>query len=262
MGYVHEALKKAQQNRNGGDEFAVISERIQAQVSRSPVQRLQTRKEILRDYYLIKERLHSLQMLQGVRFFTFTSAHRAEGVTTVVAHVGYIWANSLLTPGFSSLTGPEARILLVDANLNNPQLNAFFNLENEMGLAECLTQRLPAEKAIKQTSVKNLFVLTAGTLRGDLSHQLSGSAFANLLQELQLNFGAVLVDAPPVIAHPELIALSTHLKHFILVVRSEDTPSYAVKKSIETLSELGRKPLGIVLNARRYYIPEKIYRRL
>ncbi len=262
MGYVHDALKKAQQNRNGGDEFTIISERIQAQASRLPVQRLQTRKDILRDFYQIKERLHALQSLRGVRFFCFTSAHAGEGKTTTVAHVGYIWASSLFTPGFSSLAGPEARILLVDAHFNNPGLGAYFKLETDMGLADCLTQNLALEKAIKQTAIKNLFVLTAGAVRGNLSHQLSGSAFANILQELQLNFGVVLVDAPPVIAHPELIALSTHLKHFILVVRSEDTPSYAVKKSIDMLNELGRKPLGIVLNARRYHIPEKIYRRL
>ena len=87
-------------------------------------------------------------------------------------------------------------------------------------------------------------------------------AFDEFLQKAREFFKYVVVDAPPLAGHPETLLLSRKADGVILVIESEKTRKQSAlwaKKQIETA---GGKLLGVVLNKRKYRIPNWLYKRV
>ena len=72
----------------------------------------------------------------------------------------------------------------------------------------------------------------------------------------------VIVDAPPVVLCPETLPLAPFVDGVVLVVHSGRTKRETVQRSIKQLQQIQGRVLGIVLNRKRYFIPDFIYRRL
>jgi Mrp family chromosome partitioning ATPase len=75
-------------------------------------------------------------------------------------------------------------------------------------------------------------------------------------------FDYVILDAPPVPAFPECLVLCAKVDGVVLVVESGKTRRQVALRARKQVEEVGGKVLGVVLNKRKYYIPEWIYRRL
>ncbi len=72
----------------------------------------------------------------------------------------------------------------------------------------------------------------------------------------------VIVDLPPVLEYPDAAILAPALDGFLLVLEAEETRRPVALEVRRRLEAAGARLIGAVLNKRRRYIPNWLYRRL
>lgn len=77
--------------------------------------------------------------------------------------------------------------------------------------------------------------------------------------QLQQEFDAVVIDAPCFQKSNDGVAYAQESNATVLVVEAEGTRKQVVEKLRETLDQAGAKIAGVVLNKRRFYIPDSVY---
>lgn len=224
------------------------------------------RRLILEEYYGIKHNILNLNSGQRIKTILFSSSNKGEGNSTVLIQFSL------------TLASEGERVLLVDANLRDPSFHKIFNLERENGLTELILGRSTLDEVIKKTRFNNLFVITSGILsrgpsldRGPLtvdyglfnpSALFESDSLDSHIENMKKQADWVLFDSPPINSFNDSIALAHRVDGVVMVVEAEKT-RWEVAQSAKQRVESGNgKILGIVLNKRRYYIPEFIYKRL
>jgi Mrp family chromosome partitioning ATPase len=81
-------------------------------------------------------------------------------------------------------------------------------------------------------------------------------------KKLRQRFDLILIDSPPATTSPDGLALSSKVDGIVLVVEAEKTRWPVAESTKNRILSSGGKILGIVLNKRRYHIPDFVYKRL
>jgi hypothetical protein len=81
-------------------------------------------------------------------------------------------------------------------------------------------------------------------------------------ERLRTRYDLLLIDSLPAQASPEGFAVCTQVDGVVLVIEAEKTRWPVAEHVKQAIERSGGRVLGIVLNKRRYYIPQFIYRRL
>jgi Mrp family chromosome partitioning ATPase len=84
---------------------------------------------------------------------------------------------------------------------------------------------------------------------------------AAIMGRLSAGFELVILDLPPVSQSVIGPAVSKALDGIVLVVEAERTRSLSVRATQKTIKVHGGNVLGVVLNKRRFHIPDFIYKR-
>ncbi|MBR8828140.1 MAG: AAA family ATPase [Gomphosphaeria aponina SAG 52.96 = DSM 107014] len=141
------------------------------------------------------------------------------------------------------------RVLLVDANLSQPQLHVWLNLDNYKGLINLLTSQLYFEEMIQEApEIKNLFVLTAGVDFSEKSQQLWSVRMQQLMAEFEAKYDLVIYDPPHFLESTDLIFLTAHTDGLLMVVGVTKTSQSKVKMAVEKINTFGLPTLGVVAN--------------
>jgi len=178
--------------------------------------------------------------------FGVSSALSGEGRTTVA--LGLAWAMA------HDLEGP---VLLIDGNLEQPRIDALFDLPLKPGLAECIESGGVPLKALHR--VGNLRVMTAGEWRHP-PRLLRSSGAQAIMQPLRGLFRVTLIDLPQVLGSPEGMAMAELADGLVWVVRADASPARVVARALDMVGR--HKLLGVVLNAERSRIPAWVERLL
>ncbi len=148
-----------------------------------------------------------------------------------------------------SLAEMEKKVILIDADLRNPQIHRIFGLKNKKGLSNVLTGQADIHKGcIASTAIPNVFLLSAGSSSPSPSELLSSEQMDHTLEECAKHFDFVLMDSAPLLPVFDSHALTTKCDASVMVVRSGKTSRDAVKTSLELVERIGGKVSGIVLN--------------
>jgi len=86
------------------------------------------------------------------------------------------------------------RVLLVDANLRQPQIHERLGIPNQKGLCDLLATKLAPNELIQKSAVDNLFVLTTGPLQRNSTKLLGSAQMQYLMEEFQATFDLVVYD--------------------------------------------------------------------
>jgi capsular exopolysaccharide synthesis family protein len=154
------------------------------------------------------------------------------------------------------------RVVLVDANLRTPSQHDAFDLPRSEGLVDVLSGTISLTEGVATDSVTGLGVLTSGSPNDSPPHLLSHSAFHSVVAALQAEFDWVILDGPPVTTYPDAASLAGAAGGAVLVLRAEKTRWEVADEAKRVLENTGTDILGVVLNRRKYHIPNFIYRRL
>jgi succinoglycan biosynthesis transport protein ExoP len=152
------------------------------------------------------------------------------------------------------------KVLLVDADLRQPQLHQVFGLTNEIGLTTLLAGNGDCLECIARTEIPDLCVLPSGPPPLEPSALLSSQQMPQLIEELKMHADVVLFDAPPVLMAAATMVLASQVDGTILAVESHSTRREVATQAMERLRSVKAKMLGVVLNKvqdRRYRHREK-----
>jgi len=164
-----------------------------------------------------------------------TSTAPEEGKTATAVNL----AVGLAQSGYS--------VLLVDADMRKPRIDAIFGLSNEQGLSTAL--RGIAPPAPVEVGLPNLKVLTSGPAPENPSELLGSKRMDELLQELCAVYDTVVVDSPPFLTVADGLVLARKIDAMLVIVRSERSTYDGVKRGLKALRDISVRPLGLVLNA-------------
>jgi len=157
----------------------------------------------------------------------------------------------------------QFEILLVDVKMGSPNLHEVFNIENTFGgLSDLLTQKGKIDPLLKKVGSGNLYVLTYGQRYSGAESLFYTSRFNDFIEAVKMKFDYIIFDAPPVNGSAEAKALASKVDGVVLVIESGKTRSQVALRAKKELEEAGGMLLGVILNKRKYYIPNWIYKRL
>ncbi len=168
-----------------------------------------------------------------------TSAAPSEGKTVTATNLAVAFAQA------------GQRVLLIDADLRQPEAHELLRLPNERGLTTLLrNDEIPIETVLHSTEQQNLFVLTSGPLPPNPAELLGSQRMRTVLASLRPRHDLLIFDSPPIGIVTDAVVLSSFLDGTILVVNTGRTRSAAVRQAREALSKAGANVIGVVLNGR------------
>jgi capsular exopolysaccharide synthesis family protein len=181
----------------------------------------------------------NLQMITRdtpLRILLLTSSEPEEGKSTVVANL----ARSLADTG--------QRIVLVDADFRCPTLHTFFDLSNEVGLSQVLSQDTALSDAIQRTRFDRIEMLPSGPYFPGAGELLASDRMNAVISQLAQEFNMVLLDAPALEVTADASALATAVEGVVLVIRCGWVKRATLLAACQQLANLGVVPIGIIIN--------------
>jgi polysaccharide biosynthesis transport protein len=170
------------------------------------------------------------------RTLLVTSAQPGDGKSMTVANLAYTLAQSGRT------------VAVVDADLRVPTLHRLFNLNNRVGLADCLRQGGHAADVAQPTGIFGISAITAGVRRDSPGDLVASPHMRRLIEELGQEYDTVLIDTPALNAVSDAAVLAPLTDGVLMVVSRNHSGGKAVQAARRHLLHAGAKALGVVVN--------------
>lgn len=191
--------------------------------------RLQIVAEALRDL-----RTNLLFTDESIRSVVITSPDGSHGKTTVAFGLA------------ATLSRAGARTILVDCDLRRGRIAELLQLPRSPGLMDVLLGETQVERVVRPT-VHGPDVLVGGRRSADPGELLT-QQFPAVLSELEREYDAVIIDAPPVIPISDARILARYADATVLVARAGAASRRQVRAAVERLGLISVRPTAAVLN--------------
>jgi protein-tyrosine kinase len=185
-------------------------------------------------YRRVAATLHHLQEERGTKVLMVASARPGEGKTLTAANLGLTLSESY-----------RRRVLLIDADLRRPSLNALFRLQNVGGLAETLKGTDNGPLRVLELS-PYLSLLPGGRPDRDPMAGLTSGRMQQIIEQAASNYDWVIIDTPPIALQPDATLLAAMVEGTIMVVAAGTTPSALIQHAIDSIGR--EKIVGVILN--------------
>jgi capsular exopolysaccharide synthesis family protein len=186
---------------------------------------------------------------------TTISDHPLQTVMVVTCYSGTGSTTTASLLAASLAEGKKSRVLIIDGNFRTPSLNLVFEVQNNGGFSETVSEELPFDAYIQSTNRENLFVLTHGPVSLAPMEVFEGDAINTLLTALKQRFDFIIFDAAPLLEFPDAYALAPRVDGVILVIGAERTSVDDALKAKQDIERAGGRILGVVLNRYKDYRP-------
>jgi capsular exopolysaccharide synthesis family protein len=138
------------------------------------------------------------------------------------------------------------RVLLIDADLRGPRLHLMLGTTPGPGLSDYLQGKNDEFSIMQRGPMENLFFIPSGTGIEDPSELVGNGRLKILLQRVEPLFDWIIIDSSPSILVSDASVLAKACDGVLMVVRSNSTPSDVARKAREQFPE--RSLIGVVLN--------------
>jgi protein-tyrosine kinase len=158
------------------------------------------------------------------------------------------------------------KVLYVDTNMDVPPKSSIIrNMQVSPGLSSYLAGYRSPETLILQTQYENLSVLPSGT-HEMLNQANSGPQNRRTISEFvsycKAYYDATIFDGQSAVEYPSTTAFAKVVDRTILVCKYGSSRREVSKLAISKLKESGVSVAGVILNERRYPIPDYVYKML
>jgi capsular exopolysaccharide synthesis family protein len=204
--------------------------------SRKLVTSLDPKSPISEQYRTFRTNIQYSSVDEDIKTLMVTSSGQGEGKSTTIANLAVVFAQQ------------GKKVLVVDADLRKPTVHFTFRVNNLFGFTSVLTKQTTLLKAVVETEVENLSVLTSGLIPPNPAELLSSKSMEQFIEEAKNEFDIVLFDTPPLLAVADPQIIANQCDASVLVVYSGTTEIDKAKKAKELLENAQSKLLGVVLN--------------
>lgn len=169
------------------------------------------------------------------RTILVTSAHPEEGKTSLAVSLA------------ASLAEPGARVLLIDGDVQGPQIGQMLKLPRCSGLKELLDGKHTLVEAVLPSSLKGVDVLACdlngGTARGALNHRSA----TRVIDEAIHQYDHVVIDSPPTLGAADAMVWARIVDSVVISCLAGHSDREAVKAAIARLRTVTRRVTGVVV---------------
>ena len=174
------------------------------------------------------------------RCILVTSAVAGEGKSTIAAALAL------------SLTAHE-RVLLVDGDLRKSSLRECFAIPGKQpGLHELLIGSASLEDCLYHEARSGLTVLSASQSPGNAGEIVGSAAMQTLIKDLAGRYDRIIIDAPPVLAVGDALALARYADGILFVAKADSSAASVIHEALRQLASVRTRILGTVLNQADY----------
>ncbi|MBI1749155.1 MAG: CpsD/CapB family tyrosine-protein kinase [Acidobacteria bacterium] len=262
MSRIHEALKKAEQERSGiarpvetsavvataegpgGMSFDLVRDRCRSTswnfdprtvLFGTPRPGDQKARPGTEEFRTLRSRLYQIREKQPLRTLLVTSALPAEGKTFVAANLAQVIVRQ-----------HERRALLIDADLRWSRLHLSFGTSLKPGLSDYLAGDADEFSIIQRGAYENLFFIPGGTPCSNPAELIASGKLEALLRRVAPLFDWVILDSPPAVPVSDASLLADMCDGVLMVVRSAVTPYDMAQRAVQEFRE--KHLVGVVLN--------------
>jgi len=170
-----------------------------------------------------------------------TSSDADEGKTSVAANLA------------ASMAQADKKVVLIDADLRQPNLHRLMGIPNENGLSDVFRGRVSLQDALRMWRNEKIAVISGGAPPPNPAELLASQKMDQILNNLKEITDVVIVDGPPFLV-TDAAVLSSKVDGVLVVARPGYTEQAAAEAMVEQLERSGARVLGVVLNR----IPSKL----
>lgn len=173
-----------------------------------------------------------------------TSPSNKEGKSYISANLAVSYANV------------GKKVILIDADLVSGIQANIFSIPNEIGLSNFLSnldssgieinERI--NSFIKESNIKNLNIITSGTVPPNSSELLSSSKFADMLKDLSVFYDVIILDGPQILNNIDSLILSRQVNSIGIVALEKRTKKDDLWKTKRDIQNVGGRIIGVILN--------------
>lgn len=178
------------------------------------------------------------------KILLLTSCFSSEGKSYVSANLAVAFAQA------------GKKVILIDADMRRGRQAKIFNIPNELGLSNYLSnldrngmeinERI--NKYINETEVKNLNVITSGNVPPNPSELLTSNRLPELVKELGVFYDLVIFDGAPILPIADSLILARMANSTVLVTLYNKTKKDELLKAKKDIQNIGGRIIGTVLN--------------
>lgn len=187
-----------------------------------------------------------------IRSLVISSALPGEGKSTVSTHLA------------QAAAAMGQRVLLVDADLRNPQVSSLLDLPDVSGLSDLLETDLHPEQVIRpvyqtipalagetqlEPTPENLFVVASGQIPLDPTKLLASHKMRQVVDYFQTVFDLVIYDTPPLLTLADSSLLAAHTDGMMLVIGLGETDRSSLAQALDKLKTARISVLGTIANS-------------
>jgi protein-tyrosine kinase len=189
----------------------------------------------MEEFRTLRSRLYQAREKQPIAKLLVTSALPKEGKSFTASNLAQVIVRQ-----------HGRRVLLIDADLRNPQLHNLLGAEPGPGLGEYLQSECDEASIIQRGPMENLFLIPAGRNGGNPAELVANGRVKFLLNRLEPLFDWIIIDSPPSVLVSDAALLANYCDGVLLVVRSNTTPLDAAKRAGKEFAD--HNIVGVVLN--------------
>ncbi|MBN2027909.1 MAG: polysaccharide biosynthesis tyrosine autokinase [Actinobacteria bacterium] len=184
----------------------------------------------------LRTNIQFLNLDGSTRLIMITSSSPEEGKTSVAINLG------------AAMSEMGRRVLVVEADLRRPVLGKLIVEKEHKGVTDVLMGTTTLNEAITETGNENLYVLMSGVKPPNPAELVASQAMQSLLQQLRDTYDYVIVDAPPVLAVSDAIAMAPMMDGVLVVASHNIATRDGAKHTVELLGKVETRILGVVIN--------------
>ena len=186
-------------------------------------------------YRMIQANLKFLTSDKPPKVILVTSSVPEEGKSTVTANLA------------AAIAQLGREVLLIDGDLRRSSQHNLWEVDNQRGLKDIVTDNVSPMSVIKRPMPK-LSLLTSGLVSSNPLSYLDSPAMSNLVGRSRREYDLVLIDAPPLPVTADVLTLSKLVDGIVFVTRPGIIEQESAELAQEALATTGQKVLGMVIN--------------
>jgi non-specific protein-tyrosine kinase len=173
-----------------------------------------------------------------MRTILITSPTAGDGKTTTLSNLAVVLARA------------GQRVAVVSCDLRRPRVHEFFGVSGAVGFTSVLLGDAPLSAALHEVPGEDrLRLIPSGPLPPNPSELLSSRRAAEVINALESQCDAVLLDCPPVLPVTDAAVLSTRADGVLLVATAGATTGKQLSRAVELLRQVDAPLVGVVLNS-------------
>ena len=148
------------------------------------------------------------------------------------------------------------KVVLIDADMRNGRLGVLFNIPNNLGLSNFLSNldvngveiNELINKYINETAIKNLNLITSGTVPPNSNELLTSNKLVDMIKDLSVFYDVIVIDGTPILTTTDSLILARVVSSTLVVANYKNTKTDELIRAKKDLQNVGGRIIGVVLN--------------